>query len=163
MGSRPPVNIRRNVESRDDSYSLEETSVCRECGSVYFSGRWYLPEQVADKSILKAGVIETLCPACQKMRDHVPHGVLRITGHFVRDHNYEIMNLIRNQTRKGSSINPLERIMTMETIQDGIEITTTNEKLAQRIGKALHRAYSGDVAYKWSDPKIARVNWHREV
>ena len=51
----------------------------------------------------------------------------------------------------------------METIQDGIEITTTNEKLAQRIGKALHKAYSGDVAYKWSDPKIARVNWHREV
>ena len=52
--------------------------------------------------------------------------------------------------------------MTMESLDGEIEITTTNEKLAQKIGKALHRAYSGHVEYKWSgDTKLARVTWHR--
>ena len=44
-----------------------------------------------------------------------------------------------------------------------IEITTTNEKLAQRMGKALHKAYSGTIEYKLSeDAKIARVYWRRK-
>ena len=103
MGSKPPVNIRRNVESFDDPYidreSLEETSVCRECGAVYSAGRWYLPDQVTDKLILE-DAIETLCPACQRVRDRAPQGVLRITGDFIWSHRDEIMNLIRNQTAR---------------------------------------------------------------
>lgn len=106
-----------------------------------------------------------VCPACRKMRDRLPGGVLRLKGTFVWHHRDEVLSLIRNESEKALNINPLERIMSMETVDGGeIEITTTNEKLAQRIGKALHRAYSGDIEYKWSeDNKLARINWHRDV
>jgi NMD protein affecting ribosome stability and mRNA decay len=104
-----------------------------------------------------------LCPACQKLRDYAPNGVLRLTGDFVALHRDEILNLIRNQTRKADSVNPLERVMSVEAQSNGIELTTTNEKLAQRIGRAIFKAYSGRVEYQWSpDNKLARVYWHRD-
>ena len=94
----------------------------------------------------------------------MPGGVLKITGGFVWGHKDEILNLIRNESAKALSINPLERIMSMGSSDGAIEITTTNEKLAQRIGKALHKAYSGTVDYRWSgDTKLARVTWRREI
>ncbi|HAR45151.1 MAG TPA: ATPase, partial [Nitrospiraceae bacterium] len=44
-----------------------------------------------------------------------------------------------------------------------IVVSTTNEKMAQRIGKAVKKAFSGDVAYHWShDNKLIRVEWVRE-
>ncbi len=167
MGSKSPVNIRRNVQSFGDPYidrhSLEETTVCKRCASVYTSGRWYLKDQAPEKAAHKVSRADTICPACRKVRDRMPGGILKITGDFVRFHQEEIMNLIRNETNKAQTVNPLERIMALGPIANGIEITTTNEKLAQRIGRALHKAYSGHVEYKWSeDTKLVRVNWHRQ-
>jgi len=43
------------------------------------------------------------------------------------------------------------------TEADGrLVVTTTNEKLAQRIGRALQKAYQGAVAYKWSGTRGTR-------
>ena len=168
MGSKLPVNIRRNVESFNDPYidkrSLRENTVCKRCGAVYTASRWYLKDQAPVKATSNGRRVEITCPACQKVRDRMPGGILKITGDFVGSHQEEIMNLIRNQTNKAQTINPLEKIIALGPIDNGIEITTTNEKLAQRIGKALHKAYRGRVEYKWSeDTKLARVNWHRQV
>ena len=165
-----PVRIRRNIQAFGDPYideeQLHENSVCRSCGDIYTAGRWYNPEQVGKKGEhgAAAALASVVCPACRKMRDRVPSGVLRLTGTFLTNHREEILNLIRNETRKADAVNPLERIMSIHSTDGEVEITTTNEKLAQRIGRAVHKAYSGIVEYKWSgDDKLARVNWHREA
>ncbi len=165
--NKEPVHIRRNVEDYNDPYieeeDISEISVCRVCGSVNTQGRWY-PQDKAPH-FKKNEVAQTvICPACRKQQDHFPAGVLTMTGGFVSQHKEEILNLIRNQSDKAFGINPLGRVMSIEDTPDGMELTTTNEKLAQRIGKALHKAYSGDIEYKWStDQKTARVYWRREV
>ena len=42
-------------------------------------------------------------------------------------------------------------------------VVYTNEKLAQKIGRALKKAYDGRVEYKWpEDGKLIRVNWRRD-
>lgn len=167
MTNRDTVRIRRNVADFDDPYiddeSLEENSVCVSCGAVYLSGRWYMRDMVPESKISGEVAHRALCPACQKQRDRVPGGMIRIRGQFFWNHKDEIMNLIRNENAKAQAVNPLERIMSFEAVDGEVEITTTNEKLAQRIGRALHKAYSGDIEYKWSeDTKIARVYWHRD-
>jgi hypothetical protein len=44
-----------------------------------------------------------------------------------------------------------------------VEILTTDEKLAQRIGWEVRKAYQGTVTYKWSeDANLVRVNWSRD-
>lgn len=161
------VRTRRHVDDYDDPYiqdeSLQDNSVCMRCGSVYVSGRWYLKDGVPQDKIEGNEPVATICPGCQKMRDKVPGGVLRIMGSFPENHRREVMNLIHNETSKAQAANPLEKVMSMEEVDGGIELTTTNEKLAQRIGRALHKAYDGDIEYKWSeDNKLARVNWRRD-
>ncbi|MCE5323926.1 60S ribosomal export protein NMD3 [bacterium] len=166
--NKSPVTIRRNVESYTDPYideeSLEENSLCVKCGAVYTAGRWYRQADLSKQKKAEGIQHKTICPACRKQRDNVPSGILKLSGKFIEQHKDEILSLIRNESMQVLSDNPLERIMSLETVRDGIEITTTNEKLAQRIGKAIHKAYSGSIEYKWSgDNKLARVNWHRDI
>lgn len=167
MSDRTPVHIRRNVESYTDPYiddqCLAENTACKRCGSVYAAGRWYLKDQAPEMRPGSA-LHDTICPACRKQRDRLPGGVLTLTGAFIANHKVEILNLIRNQSGKAQTVNPLERIMDMQSADNEITITTTNEKLAQRIGRAVHKAYSGTIEYRFSeDTKLARVNWRREL
>ena len=160
-----PVNIRRNIENFRDPYiqshGPHETIVCVKCGSVYHDQRWYLKDQVVRANHSEAA--KTICPACLKTRDKMPGGVVRLSGAFLRSHMQEILNLIHNENARAMHINPLERIMEIKTVGGCVDILTTNEKLAQKIGRALHKAYRGVVSYMWShDTKLARVNWQRD-
>ena len=47
--------------------------------------------------------------------------------------------------------------------EDGMELLTTDEKLAQRIGREIRKACGGAVEYRWSeDTKLLRVHWLRD-
>lgn len=168
MRNKLPVHIRRNVESYNDPYIDDESpmdnTVCSKCGDVYMSGRWYSKAQAPERKGVSEKAHAVVCPACRKLRDRMPGGVVRISGGFFWEHQDEIMNLIRNEASKAQAVNPLERVMGMDSSDGEVEITTTNEKLAQRIGRALHKAYDGHIEYKFSeDTKLARVNWHRDA
>ena len=162
-----PIRIRNQIQNYGDPYLLDmkpnEVAVCRECRSVFAGGRWQL-ESDASRELKEAKkVTETLCPACQKIRDRVPGGVLTISGGFAADHREEIVNLVNHENALAMKVNPLERIMDIEGSQEGMVVYTTNEKLAQRMGRALKKAYDGEVDYKWpEDGKLIRVNWRRD-
>lgn len=168
MANGRPVYIRRNIENYGDPYikttGHSEVVICSQCKSVYHDQRWYLEEQAKDALKGKRDEIGfTICPACSKMRDKMPGGIVKLTGNFLQYHQEEILNLIHNEGDKAKQLNPLERVMDIEMMSSGIDVLTTNEKLAQRIGKALHKAYSGIVTYAWSqDTKLARVSWQRD-
>jgi NMD protein affecting ribosome stability and mRNA decay len=161
--------IRNNLRNEDDPYllpkgkGLKEPLKCKNCGLVYWNKRWY-PENEAkrlcgDKKIQG----EIKCPACRKKADKVPMGLVTLEGSFLREHSEEVFNLIRNEEQKVMNHNLLDRIVEINKTRKGIEITTTTERLAQRLGKAVHRAYSGTLRYSFSDGvKFARVNWSRD-
>jgi NMD protein affecting ribosome stability and mRNA decay len=168
MSKQPPSRIRRNVEDYDDPYiddeSLPENTVCKKCGAVYTADRWYLKGQVPVDKVFHPVVCTIVCPACKKQAGRDPGGIVKLSGRFLREHSGEIMNLIRNENAKAQATNPLERIMDMQSVGDELLITTTNEKLAQRIGRAVHKAYRGEIDYQFGeDNKQARVNWRREA
>ncbi len=104
-----------------------------------------------------------ICPACMKIRDNFPGGIVTLKGDYVLPHKQELLNLIKNEEARARGFNPLERVMSVkETGYGGMVISTTNEKLAQRLGRAIRKAFSGKVTYQWShDNKLARVDWAR--
>jgi NMD protein affecting ribosome stability and mRNA decay len=161
------THVSRKVESYCDPYLMDippdEVAICRECRSVYAAGVWKLESQ-AEKDVENAKrVTDTLCPACKKTRDRMPGGVVTLTGRFLDEHEQEIVSLMNNENERAMNVNPLERIIDIEKRGSEITVLTTNEKLAQRIGRAVHKAYDGDVEYKWSKgTKLARVTWHRD-
>jgi hypothetical protein len=60
--------------------------------------------------------------------------------------------------------NPLERIMRMEREGDNLVIETTEEKLAEHLGRALNKAHQGELKIDWSDEhSLCRVTWERSA
>jgi hypothetical protein len=98
-----------------------------------------------------------------KIRDNFPGGIVTLKGDYVLPHKQDLLNLIRNEEARARGFNPLERVMSVKENGFGnIVISTTNEKLAQRLGRAIKKAFHGDVTYQWShDNKLARVDWVR--
>ena len=162
-----PVHIRRNLDTFADPYLSDRTeteiSLCGACGAVYRNKRWYREMKLTE--VQKAEVNKVVCPACKKIADGLPGGVVTLEGTFLRKHKEEILHLIYNEEKKARTFNPLERIMQIHDDRNGsLEITTTTEKLAQRIARTVHKACAGEVEYKWSeDVKLIRAYWRRDL
>ncbi|MBW3625175.1 MAG: ATPase [Armatimonadetes bacterium] len=127
--------------------------------------RWYRHDKApAEAQSPDAHRVDVICPGCKQVQDHNPGGVLTLSGQFLIEHNEEIMNLIQHEDEKARGVNPLEKIMEMNKDgEDTLVITTTNEFLVQRLGKAVHRAYNGDIEIKFGGDDVpVRVNWHRD-
>ena len=157
---------KKAIDTEGDPYlakiAPDETAECRKCGVVYFNKRWVLAEEFDRSKEGSKKPKKVLCPACQKIKDGFIGGYVTITGPFQAEHRDEIMNLIKNKEKVARTHNPLDRIMDIKESDGGLEITTTTEKLAQRIGQILKKAFHGEVEYKWSsDVKLARVRWTR--
>jgi len=86
---------------------LREPSVCPECKAVYHKGRWTWDPVPSDSHHI-------LCPACARIRDGVPSGVLLLTGEFVAKHRDEVLGLARNEEARIKAEHPLARIIKIE-------------------------------------------------
>ncbi len=151
-------------DSRHDPYrsrqKLPEPTVCPECGAAFESGRWMWPSVSA-----AAGpeVNRTLCPACQRIKDGMPAGIVDLLGSFAKARSEEIRNLVRNVEGAEKKDRPLERVMDIETTGNGLQITTTGIHIARRIGEAVSGAFSGVLQIKYGDGEhTVRVRWQRD-
>jgi hypothetical protein len=145
--------------------ALTEPAVCKICGAIYSGRRWRLwePQDALDRHNLLKPQHKTVCPACKQVGEGVVGGYLSIDGAFLGSHRSEITSLISNETRRAAEDNPLSKIMNWSDGPDRVDIETTTEHLAQRLGHALEKAFDGKATYKFShENKVARVNWHRD-
>jgi hypothetical protein len=85
-----------------------------------------------------------------------------LVGPFFDENRDEILNLVRNEGEKEQAERALKRIMDIATRDQGVVVTTTDRHLARRIGKALYRAYQGelDCVHNKEDDSL-RVTWTR--
>ncbi len=143
--------------------ATKKVSVCADCRAVYMNKRWYADEELYTKAVRRDDTATTTCPACLKIRDGFPGGIVTLMGDYVLPHKQDVLNLIKNEEERARGFNPLERVISITENGSGkIVITTTNEKLAQRLGRAMKKAFSGEVAYHWShNNKLVRVDWKR--
>lgn len=159
---------RDNIQDFDDPYRpdrhLPAETVCSRCGAVYVNQHWTFDEE-RKRMLLGAGQAhEVICPGCKKIADRNPQGVVTLHGDYWPGHRDEILNLIRNEEARGMNANPLERVMEIREENGRLIIETTNEKLAQRIGRQMAHAHNGKVQYKWSeDNQLVRVEWERSL
>jgi NMD protein affecting ribosome stability and mRNA decay len=156
--------IRKNLAVHRDPYlplmGPKEVALCRSCGAVYHRKRWSM---VNSPALLQGRTLRSVtCPACQKRQDSFPGGIIMLSGEFLAPHKEQILHLVRNEEARAKRVNPLERIISIKDNLKSVEIQTTSDRFAQRIGMEIHRAYKGDVTYHWSrDDKFIRVKWSR--
>ena len=141
----------------------QRVSVCEGCHAVFRKKRWYSDEEMYETTRKDSATVQTACPACLKIRDNYPGGIVTLKGPYILTHREGLLNRIRNEEGRARSINPLERVMSIEENAFGtLVVRTTTEKLAQRLGRAIKKAFNGEVSYNWShDNKLVRVDWER--
>src|SRR5262249_51763980 len=98
---------------------LREPAACRECGAVYRHGRWHWGLKPSEAR-------EEMCPACQRIQDGLPAGILRLQGGFAQQHEHELISLALNEEAVEKREHPLNRIASVEQVDAGIVIKTTD-------------------------------------
>lgn len=161
-----PASFKKKVDTQTDSYLPKgapgKVVVCPGCHAISTGKRWRLDEAAYAKLRRAATTRRIFCPACEKIRDGYPSGQVTLRGSFLAEHREEILRIIVNEEKRARGFNPLHRIMSLSEEDGRLEITTTDEKLAQRIGRELRKACGGTVAYGWShNNKFLRVQWER--
>ena len=165
-GQYPGKSYRKNDHLPGDPYMNEKLSsgkvVCPRCYSFYINKRWHKDDKKLNNLLKDKEFKHSLCPACKKTKDKFPQGIVTLKGQFFAEHRDEILRLVANEEKKAVAFNPLDRIIEIKNNGSQAVISTTSEKLAQRIGKAVKRACNGTIRYSWSvENKMARVRWER--
>jgi NMD protein affecting ribosome stability and mRNA decay len=164
QGKRYTTSYKEREHPKQDPYAMLKApkgpAICRKCKAIYANKRWYFDEGAAMKLAAVPHTQKLVCPACQKTRDDYPEGLVTLKWSDLRDHEAEIRGLIANVESRAVSVNPLERVMKIVQRKKELEVQTTNDRLAQRIGRALVRAYKGKAAYSWAHrDMMIRVTW----
>lgn len=154
------TSYKKKTDTDRDSYlpsrSPKEMRQCVRCAAFYHRRHWSLTKSHGfDFSV---HVHPCYCPACRKIKDHRASGELDLVS-FNKVKNKTSLRILRNEEVRPREKNPLERIMRIEQANGGgWKIQTTTEKLAQRLGRAVHKACGGKVDCKWShNNKFVRV------
>ncbi len=141
---------------------VKETAVCRKCGTFYQNKRWSVNPAEVKGVQGEATASKIVCPACQRMEDGNPAGIVTLAGEYLLAHENEILDTVKHIEAKSRLKNPLGRIMEISQERATITIATTEDKLAQKLGREIYKAYKGELHYQWShDQDLVRVNWKR--
>jgi hypothetical protein len=128
------------------------------CGLQVVDGVWKKPPKYASTQTRGGGI----CPACRRIRDDYPGGLLKIAGRFSA-HRDEILNRVRIVAQKEAGAHPLQRLMRIEESPGEITLFFTGEHVPVRIGKALRRDFGGSLSIRYApDEKFAVARWTRD-
>jgi hypothetical protein len=76
---------------------------------------------------------------------------VRLEGTYVERHAGEIRRRILNVAARASHTQPERRLVAVAARRPGLEVLTTSQELAHRLGRELRKAFGGTVSYGWSD------------
>ena len=153
------VTLYKTRHSFDPGYCLDLPLITTKSLYLNFRQKYYQLHQGK-----KGNYEEKMCPACRKIKDNYPMGLVFISGNFIDKHKDDILSTVKSEERRAIDKNPLERIMDINREnKNHYRIETTTDTLAQRIGKILHNSYKGEIEYKFSEgQKVLQVFWSRE-
>ena len=156
-----PRRDRMYEEHVQDPYQVREKfpepTVCHDCGAVFQNGRWQWGTASAEAQ-------QHRCPACARIHDRVPAGILTLSGEFLAAHRDEIMRLVHNTETGEKQEHALERIMSIETTETepGAVISYTGIHLTKSTGEALRKAYQGEFNFSYGDRDgVLHAHWQR--
>ncbi len=145
----------RNEDPYQSRAKYPEPCVCSGCGAVLHKGRWQW-------GLASPDAHKHLCPACHRIHDRAPAGIVTIRGDFFGQHQQEILSLIHNLEAREKAEHPLQRIMGIHASDGGIEVQLADFHLANTIGQALQHAYQGELEAPYPDKDdVMRVTWTR--
>lgn len=137
---------------------------CTRCGAVYNGRRWISkPNDETVGKYTKKEMQQVVCPGCSRMERQQVEGIVSLRGNFFDVHRDEIWNVVKRVARNKEQRNVSSRILNVADDNGGLVIETTDEHLAERMGKELQKAFKGNLEMKWQEgAALVRVSWERD-
>jgi hypothetical protein len=152
-GQRTP----RSKDAYQEKGGVRGNAYCS-CGALFRNKRWFHDESDSDQQE-GHGLV---CPACRRIADRNPAGIVFLSGDYYAAHETEILNQIMNTALNSIEKNPLGRVMEIRQEKDSVTIATTDVKLAQKIGRDVFKSQGGELHYIWGHAENpVRVTWSR--
>ena len=135
--------------------------VCPDCSAIYQSGHWLWPKEEKNRDIPPSD--RYLCPACRRIQDRYPAGVVFLEGEYLTRRREEILNLVNRIVKEEKNKSPLRKVINREEKEGTIAIHFTDDHMARHLGDAIHRAHKGDLRMKYGEEtRFLRVYWSRD-
>lgn len=156
---KPQKDDRAYAERNEDPYQNQskyaEPSTCTGCNAVFTKGGWRWAEP-------EANAHPRICPACQRIQDKVPAGIVRVYGDFYAQHRQEINNLVNNVEAKEKAGHPLQRIMSVNASDSEMTLELTGVHVTKAVVEALKHAYQGEAVIQFAaNDGTMRAEWKR--
>lgn len=138
--------------------------LCPRCGAIWDGERW-VPEPDAElrKALAGGRGKKELCPGDLRIEKKQVEGVVTLRGAFLESHFEEIDNLVNRVARSARRRNVAARILNSSRADGSLVIETTDEHLAEKMGKEVEKAFKGNLEIKWQKKDtFARVTWQRD-
>lgn len=161
-GARSATRTGKIKPTEARSGRLAEPVVCERCGAVFQGRTWRRASPDRPKGAAIAGIDWRTCPACDQV-DHEEYlGRVILRGPFARGQEAAIRRRVRNVAARAEFTQPQRRIVSIEAGTNRLEILTTSQKLAHRLGHELEKAFGGRARYSWSDDGSLEASWTPE-
>jgi hypothetical protein len=156
-----PPRLRRRGD--DEVKGLVHTLVCPACHAIQRETLWFVDEALYAQMDGQPGVWPRLCPGCLRVARGVYEGEVLLQSALLIPTKSVALNVISNEEERARCRNPMSRLTAIEDRGDELVVLTTTTILAERIGKAFHRIYEGDLEISRPPTGNAcRVRWFRE-
>ncbi|MCK4501896.1 MAG: hypothetical protein KAU22_02610 [Desulfuromonadales bacterium] len=141
---------------------MQEPALCKKCRIYFHHKRWVNDPETYQQLKLDPKVHWIICPACQKIAAGYPEGIVTLRGSYLWKHEDEIRRLLKNVESKAFGRNPQERIIRIAREDEQLVVETTEQHLAEHLGRMLHKAHQGELNIHWGEgADVCRINWER--
>lgn len=166
-----PTTIGYNQGDADDSDRLHrihkqaKVRMCPECQALSREKRWYFDKDETKKLLKTPELLDnTLCPGCAGIRSKLIGGFMELKGEWDETQKQDLLNLIRRVADSSQKRNPSHRLIKLEDRQDMVYVETTTNRLAENMGREIHKAFHGELTMQWpKEDQVVRVYYERKV
>jgi len=150
---------RRRAEA---GYDQPGVIVCPRCHGISLQKRWFLDERRYQSLKDQPGTRQIVCPGCRQIERQMYDGEVLLSSPLLVPNKAQALQLIRNEEDRARSLYPLSRLADVDDRGDQIAVLTTTIALAERIGRAFHRSFKGNLRLEYlPDEQFVRVRWKR--
>jgi NMD protein affecting ribosome stability and mRNA decay len=139
--------------------ALHEPTICARCGAVFLRKTWRHSHILSDEQLERRQW--GFCPACQQVSQCEGQGRLLIKGSDLGD-GKAVEQRIHNVAEHPAATQPERRVVSVDALDNGLDVLTTSQKLAHRLAHELKKAFGGRVTYTWSDDGTLLAEWDRD-
>lgn len=115
--------------------------MCPDCGAAYYGKSWH-HSLLKVKSVKEDTPVDfSICPACAMTKNHQFEGEVTITN-VPQKLRAELINFIEGFCERAYDRDPMDRLIEIKRGKDGLVVTTTENQLANKLGKKIKNLFN---------------------